>query len=175
MESIVDVVALVAISVLGAALARRLGFVAPLVLLVAGLALSYVPGMPAYHLDPELVLIGILPPLLYTAALQTSVPAFRRALRPILLLAVGLVLLTAFAVGIVMHVLLPQVPFADTASGGATIAPSATQAANGTCGSSTCTTMPTANAVSSTRPTASSRIGRSARRKAGTEVCSAAV
>jgi monovalent cation/hydrogen antiporter len=123
MESIVDVVALVAISVLGAALARRLGFVAPLVLLVAGLALSYVPGMPDYHLDPELVLIGILPPLLYVAALQTSVPAFRRALRPILMLAVGLVLFTAFAIGIVLHLLLPQVPFAACVALGAIVAP----------------------------------------------------
>jgi CPA1 family monovalent cation:H+ antiporter len=123
MESIVDVVALVAISVLGAALARRLGFVAPLVLLVAGLALSFVPGMPEAHLDPDLVLIGILPPLLYTAALETSVPAFRRALRPILLLAVGLVVFTAFAVGIVVHVLLPQVPFAACVALGAIVAP----------------------------------------------------
>jgi Na+/H+ antiporter len=123
MESIVDVVALVAISVLGAALARRLGFVAPLVLLVAGLALSFVPGIPAAHLAPELVLIGILPPLLYTAALQTSVPAFRRSLRPILLLAVGLVLFTAFAVGLVMHLLLPQIPFAACVALGAIVAP----------------------------------------------------
>ncbi|HEY0534259.1 MAG TPA: Na+/H+ antiporter [Actinoplanes sp.] len=123
MESIVDVVAIVAISVLGAALARRLGFVAPLVLLVAGLALSFVPGMPRARLDPELVLIGILPPLLYTAALETSVPAFRRALRPILLLAVGLVLFTAFAVGIVVHVLLPQVPFSACVALGAIVAP----------------------------------------------------
>jgi Na+/H+ antiporter len=123
MESIVDVVALVAISVLGAALARRLGFVAPLVLLVAGLALSFVPGMPHAHLQPELVLIGILPPLLYVAALETSVPAFRRSLRPILLLAVGLVLFTAFAVGLVMHLLLPQVPFAACVALGAIVAP----------------------------------------------------
>src|ERR1700750_1212832 len=111
MESIVDTVVLVTISVVGAALARRFGFVAPLVLLVAGLVLSYVPGFPEAHLQPELVLIGILPPLLYTAALQTSVVAFRRALRPILLLAVGLVLFTAFAVGLILHMLLPAVPF----------------------------------------------------------------
>src|ERR1051325_7186391 len=102
MSSIVDVVVIVAISVLGAALARRLGFVAPLVLLVAGLGLSFVPGLPQVHIEPELVLIGILPPLLYVAALQTSIPAFRQALRPILLLAVGLVALTAFAVAIVV-------------------------------------------------------------------------
>jgi monovalent cation/hydrogen antiporter len=123
MESIVDVVVLVAISVLGAALARRLGFVAPLVLLVAGLGLSYVPGFPEAHLEPELVLIGILPPLLYVAALQTSVPAFRRSLRPILLLAVGLVLFTAFVIGFLVHALLPAVPLAACVALGAIVAP----------------------------------------------------
>ncbi|WP_306206902.1 Na+/H+ antiporter [Actinoplanes sp. RD1] len=123
MESIVETVVLVAISVLGAALARRLGFVAPLVLLVAGLALSYLPGMPEIHLEPELVLIGILPPLLYVAALNTNLVAFRRALRPILLLAVGLVLLSAFAVGFVVHMLLPDVPLAACVALGAVVAP----------------------------------------------------
>jgi CPA1 family monovalent cation:H+ antiporter len=123
MGGIVDVVVLVAISVIGAALARRLGFVAPLVLLVAGLGLSYVPGFPEAELEPELVLIGILPPLLYVAALQTSVPAFRRALRPILLLAVGLVLVTAFAVGFVVHWLLPDIPLAACVALGAVVAP----------------------------------------------------
>jgi monovalent cation/hydrogen antiporter len=123
MESIVDTVVLVAISVVGAALARRLGFIAPLVLLVAGLGLSFVPGLPEIHIKSELVLIGILPPLLYTAALQTSIPAFKRALRPILLLAVGLVAFTAFAVGIVVHLLLPAVPFAACVALGAIVAP----------------------------------------------------
>jgi len=123
MESIVVTVGLVAISVLGAALARRLGFVAPLVLLVAGLGLSFVPGLPEIHLRYQLVLIGILPPLLYVAALQTSVPAFRHALRPILLLAVGLVVLTAFVVGFVVHALLPAVPIAACVALGAIVAP----------------------------------------------------
>jgi Na+/H+ antiporter len=123
MESIVDTVVLVAISVVGAALARRLGFVAPLVLLVAGLGLSFMPGLPEVRLEPELVLIGILPPLLYVAALQTSIPAFKHALRPILLLAVGLVLLSAFAVGTVVHLLLPQVPYAACVALGAIVAP----------------------------------------------------
>ncbi|GAA0574096.1 Na+/H+ antiporter [Paractinoplanes ferrugineus] len=123
MGGIVDVVVLVAISVIGAALARRLGFVAPLVLLVAGLGLSYVPGFPEAELEPELVLIGILPPLLYVAALQTSVPAFRRALRPILLLAVGLVLVSAFVVGFVVHWLLPDIPLAACVALGAVVAP----------------------------------------------------
>ncbi|GAA4928212.1 Na+/H+ antiporter [Actinoplanes utahensis] len=123
METIVDTVVLVGISVVGAALARRLGFVAPLVLLVAGLGLSYVPGFPEAHLEPELVLIGILPPLLYVAALQTSVPAFRLALRPILLLAVGLVVLTALVVGSLVHLLLPAVPLSACVALGAIVAP----------------------------------------------------
>ncbi|MET0423882.1 MAG: Na+/H+ antiporter [Actinoplanes sp.] len=123
MDGIVDVVVLVAIAVVGAALARRLGFVAPLVLLVAGLALSYVPGFPEAHLEPELVLIGILPPLLYVAALQTSVPAFRRWLRPILLLAVGLVLFSAFVIGFMVHMMLPDVPLAACVALGAIVAP----------------------------------------------------
>src|SRR5688500_13203096 len=122
MEPIVDTGVLVAVAVLGAALARRLGFIAPLVLLVAGLGLSFMPGVPHVEVEPELVLIGILPPLLYVAALQTSVPAFRRALRPILLLAVGLVLFTAFAVGFVVHLLLAAVPFAACVALGAIVA-----------------------------------------------------
>jgi monovalent cation/hydrogen antiporter len=124
MEGIVDTVVLITIAVLGAALARRLGFVAPLVLLVAGLLLSFVPGLPEVHLEPDLVLVGILPPLLYVAALQTSIPQFRRWLRPILLLAVGLVLVSAFAVGLVVHLLLPpDVPFAACVALGAIVAP----------------------------------------------------
>ncbi|GAB7042477.1 MULTISPECIES: Na+/H+ antiporter [Catenuloplanes] len=123
MEGIVDTVVLIVIAVTGAALARRLGFVAPLVLLVAGLGLSFVPGVPVVHVEPELVLVGILPPLLYVAALQTSVPAFRRALRPIMLLAVGLVVFTALITGFLLHLLLPQVPLAACVALGAVVAP----------------------------------------------------
>ena len=101
MEALFEVVVFLAIATLGAALARRLGLLAPILLVVLGLALSFVPGFPQVRLDPELVLVGILPPLLYVAALETSVPAFRLNLRPILLLAVGLVLFTAFVVGLV--------------------------------------------------------------------------
>ncbi|GGQ54506.1 Na+/H+ antiporter [Couchioplanes azureus] len=123
MQPIVDTVVIVAICVLGAALARRLGFIAPLVLLVAGLGLSFVPGVPEIRVEPELVLIGILPPLLYVAALQTNLVAFRRALRPILLLAVGLVIFTAFVTGFVLHALLPEVPLAACVALGAVVAP----------------------------------------------------
>ncbi|MEU5944899.1 Na+/H+ antiporter [Micromonospora sp. NPDC047465] len=123
MEALFDVVVFLAIATLGAALARKLGLLAPILLVVLGLALAFVPGFPQVRLDPELVLVGILPPLLYVAALETSVPAFRLNLRPILLLAVGLVLFTAFAVGLVVHLMLPAVPFAVCLALGAVVAP----------------------------------------------------
>lgn len=123
MEELLEVVPFLAVAVLGAALARRLGLLAPILLVVIGLTLSFVPGFPRFHLEPELVLVGILPPLLYVAALETSVPAFRYNLRPILLLAVGLVIFTAIAVGVVTHVLLPDVPLAVCLALGAVVAP----------------------------------------------------
>jgi monovalent cation/hydrogen antiporter len=123
MEGIVDTVVLVVIAIAGAALARRLGVVAPLVLLIAGLGLSFMPGLPEVHVEPELVLIGLLPPLLYVAALQTSIPAFRKALRPIMLLAVGLVIFTAVITGWLLHLLLPEVPLAACVALGAVVAP----------------------------------------------------
>jgi len=123
MEAIVDTVIVIVIAVVGAALARRFGFIAPLVLLVAGLGLSFVPGIPEIHVEPELVLVGILPPLLYVAALQTSVPAFRQALRPILLLAIGLVVFTALVTGFALHLLLRDVPLSACIALGAVVAP----------------------------------------------------
>jgi monovalent cation/hydrogen antiporter len=122
-EHVLEIVALVAVVVAVAALARRFGLLAPILLVVAGLVLSLVPGVPMVELDAEVVLIGILPPLLYVAALETSVPAFRFNIRPILLLAVGLVLFTALAVGLVVHALLPGVPLAICVALGAVVAP----------------------------------------------------
>jgi monovalent cation/hydrogen antiporter len=122
-EVLTQGVGLVAIIVIAAALARRLGLLAPIVLVVVGLALSFVPGLPEFRLDPEVVLVGILPPLIYVAAKEISAPDFRFNLRPILLLAVGLVLFTAFAVGLVVHAILPQVPFAACLALGAVVAP----------------------------------------------------
>ncbi|GLH97532.1 Na+/H+ antiporter [Phytohabitans aurantiacus] len=123
MDGLLEVVILVAVAVLGVALARRLGMLAPILLVVGGLALSFVPGFPEVHLEPEMVLVGILPPLLYVAAIETSVPAFRFNLRPILLLAVGLVIFTALVVGFVLHMLLPEVPLSLCIALGAVLAP----------------------------------------------------
>ncbi|MFJ8580654.1 Na+/H+ antiporter [Micromonospora sp. NPDC093277] len=123
MEALFEVVLVLAVATFGAALARRIGVLAPILLVVLGLALSFLPGFPHIRLDPNLVLVGILPPLLYVAALETSVPAFRLNLRPILLLAVGLVIFTAFVVGTVVHLLLPDLPYAICLALGAVVAP----------------------------------------------------
>lgn len=123
MREFVDIVWLVTIVVAVSAVARRWSLVTPILLVVVGLALSLVPGFPAIHLDPEFILIGVLPPLLYVAALETSVPAFKYNLRSILLLAIGLVIFTMLAVGFVVHALLPRVPLSACLALGAVVAP----------------------------------------------------
>src|SRR2546421_7743901 len=105
------------------AVAGRFGMLSPILLVVAGVALSFIPGVPEIRLQPEVVLIGILPPLLYVAAIETSVPAFRYNIRPILLLAVGLVIFPAACVGRVVWAMLPQVPLAGCFALGAIVAP----------------------------------------------------
>src|SRR5262249_59426772 len=77
--------------------ARRTGLPAPVLLVVTGLAVAKIPGVPRVELDPDLVLVLILPPLLYSAALNSSLIDFRRNIRPLALMSVGLVLFTAFA------------------------------------------------------------------------------
>ncbi|MGQ0576216.1 MAG: Na+/H+ antiporter [Pseudonocardia sp.] len=105
------------------ALARRAGASPPLVLVVAGLAASFVPGMPEYAIDPDLVLLLVLPPLLYSAALDSSYLRLRDNLRPIGLLSVGLVLFTTVAVGLAAWWLVPGLPLAAALVLGAVVAP----------------------------------------------------
>jgi CPA1 family monovalent cation:H+ antiporter len=114
---------LVASVVAVSALARRLSVPAPLALVVVGLAASLVPGTPAVELDPEIVLVLILPPLLYSAALSTAFADFRFNLRPIGLLSVGLVLVTTAVVAVVTKLVLPDLPWAAAFALGAIVAP----------------------------------------------------
>src|SRR3954469_22453331 len=89
-----------------ALLARKLHVPYPILFVIGGLLLGLVPGLPEVHLNPELVFVFFLPPLLFPAALFTSWRDFRTNLRPILLLAVGLVLFTTLAVGLLAHYLI---------------------------------------------------------------------
>jgi Na+/H+ antiporter len=119
----IDLVALLTVAALGAGLANRFGLSAPLILTAFGLILSYVPGVPTVPLEPEIVLLGILPPLLYATAIKTPWVDISENRRPIGLLSVGLVLVTAFAVAFAVRLVLPAVPFALALAFGAVVAP----------------------------------------------------
>ena len=86
-----------------ALLARRLDVAPAILLLLAGIALAFVPSMPSLELPPELVLLLVLPPLIYSASVAMSWREFKFNLRPIVLLAVGCVIFTAIAVAAATH------------------------------------------------------------------------
>ena len=83
----------------------------------------YLPFVPTIRLSPEVVLVGLLPPLLYAAAIQTSLVDFNANRRSILLLSVGLVVFTTLGVGVVVHALLPGIAWPVAFAIGAVVAP----------------------------------------------------
>ncbi len=87
-------------------LARRINVAPAILLMVAGIALAFVPGMPVVELPPEIVLLMVLPPLIYSASVAMSWREFKSNLRPIILLAVGCVIFTAFMVAAATHYLI---------------------------------------------------------------------
>ena len=119
-EIIVLLFAVVAASVL---VARKVQLPYPIVLVLVGLVLSFIRHLPEVKLDPNLVFYFFLPPLLYPAALFTSWRDFRRNLRAILSLAIGLVLFTMVVVAYVTHWLLPELPWAAAFALGAIVSP----------------------------------------------------
>ncbi len=119
----VEVFLLVAGAVAVTALCRRWGAPAPLVLVAVGLVVSFVPAVPRYEVEPEVILQFVLPPLLYSAALSSSYQDFRRSLNSITRLGVGLVVVSAGAVALVAWALVPELPFAAALVLGAVVAP----------------------------------------------------
>jgi CPA1 family monovalent cation:H+ antiporter len=117
------VLSLLALIAALALLGRKLPVPYPILLVAGGVTLSLIPGLPVMNLNPELVFFLFLPPLLYPAALFTSWRDFRANLRPILLLAIGLVLFTTIAVGFVAHHLIPDLPLAAGIVLGAIVSP----------------------------------------------------
>ena len=89
-----------------AVVAKMLAIPYPILLVIGGLVLGFVPGLPHVELNPELVFVLFLPPILTSAAWYTSWRDFRFNLRPILLLAIGLVLVTTSAIAVVAHAVL---------------------------------------------------------------------
>ncbi len=104
-------------------LADRIGVPAPLVLIVAGVAASYVPFIPEVTLEADVVLLGLLPPLLYSTAIGTSLVDFNANRRSILLLSVGLVVFTTVGIGVLVHTLIPSIGWPAAFAIGAVVAP----------------------------------------------------
>ena len=120
----VEVFALLFCAVIGVVLVgRRLNVPYPIALVLGGLCISLIPGLPMIRISPELVFLVFLPPLLYGAAWFTSWHDFKANLRPIFQLAVGLVLFTTVATGFAMHALLPELPLAVAFAFGAIVSP----------------------------------------------------
>jgi CPA1 family monovalent cation:H+ antiporter len=120
---IVFAIAFAALIIALTALGRRLPIPTPILQVVAGLALGLLPGMQVPELEPDVVFFVFLPPILWAAAFFTPLREFKANLRPIGLLAVGLVLATTAAVAVTAHALLPGIPWAVAVALGAIISP----------------------------------------------------
>jgi len=113
--------------ILAAALLVRLAdfgkIPAPIVLVLGGLAIAFVPGLPDVELDPDTIFLVFLPPLVYAAGWRTSPQELQAVMRPLALLAVALVFVAAAAVAVVAHALVPGMSWAEAAILGAVLAP----------------------------------------------------
>ena len=103
--------------------ARRLDLPYPALFVLGGLALGFIPGLPSVDLEPELVLLVFLPPLLFVAAFQTPIRDLRRNLGPIARLSIALVILTTVVVAAVAQALVPGMGWAAAFALGAIVAP----------------------------------------------------
>ncbi|MGX6448464.1 cation:proton antiporter [Patulibacter sp. S7RM1-6] len=117
--AVVGVASLVAV----ARFSERIGLASPLLLVLVGAVLSFVPGVPTIEVEPEWVLAGVLPPLLYSAAVNMPATDFRRNFKAIAGLAGVLVVVTTVAVAVLIHALLPEIGWPTAFALGAVVSP----------------------------------------------------
>ncbi|MEV6908681.1 sodium:proton antiporter [Amycolatopsis sp. NPDC051071] len=103
--------------------APKLGVAAPVLLVVVGMACSLIPGAPELSVEPDLILVLVLPPILYATAVNVPVMDFRRDLGTIGALSVLLVVVSAFGTGLLIWWLIPDLGFATAVALGAVISP----------------------------------------------------
>lgn len=104
-------------------LARRLTVPYPSLLVIGGLALAFIPGLPRIDRDPEVLFFVFIPPLLYWTAVTTSLHELRDLFGPVARLSTGLVVLTMVAVAVVIHALSPEFSWGSALLLGAIVAP----------------------------------------------------
>ena len=104
-------------------IARRIGVPYPTLLVLGGLGLAFIPGLPRIELEPDLVLLVFLPPLLFTAAAESPIRDLRANVVPLVRLSIGLVLFTMVLVAVVAHALVPGLGWAAAFTLGAIVGP----------------------------------------------------
>jgi CPA1 family monovalent cation:H+ antiporter len=117
------VLVLLIVATVLAVVARRFAVPYPVLLVIGGLMLGFIPGLPAVELEPDVVFLLFLPPILFGAGYFTSIHDLRKKMRPIALLAVGLVLFTTVIVAVVVQALVPGLGWAAAFTLGAIVAP----------------------------------------------------
>lgn len=123
MKPVEALVLLMAVVVGVVLLGRRIKIPYPIALVLGGLGISLIPGLPPLRIHPDIIFLVFLPPLLFAAAWFTSVHDLKANARPVFLLAVGLVLFTTVAVGLAVHALIPEIPLAAAFALGAIVSP----------------------------------------------------
>src|SRR5690349_4813264 len=123
METIGIIIILLAVITALAEITDKVRIPYPILLVLAGIGIGLIPGLPEVKLKPEIVFLLFLPPVLYAAAWSTSWPDFKAAKRPISLLAIGCVIFSTCAVAWVAHTFIPGFGWADAFVLGAIISP----------------------------------------------------
>ncbi|MFD1713298.1 cation:proton antiporter [Amnibacterium flavum] len=133
-ETIIGVVLFVIVTVSVTGFTGKFGWSAPVALVVIGAIASFIPAVPTVEVEPDVILYAVLPPLLFAAAIHTSLIDIRARLDSILLLSVGLVVFTVFTVGLTTWLVVPGITLAAGLAFGAVVAPTDTVAVNAVVG-----------------------------------------
>lgn len=123
MENVSLIIILLSIVTALAQITDRIRIPYPILLVLVGIAIGIVPGLPHVHLNPDVVFLIFLPPVLYAAAWYTSWPDFKESIRPISLLAIGCVLFTTVLVAMAAHYLIPDFGWPESFVLGAIVSP----------------------------------------------------
>jgi CPA1 family monovalent cation:H+ antiporter len=123
MQNIATVIILLALVTALAEVTDRIKIPYPILLVLSGIGIGLIPGLPSISLSPEVVFLIFLPPILYSAAWNTSWPDFKAAKRPITLLAIGCVIFTTCAVAWIAHTFIPNFGWPEAFVLGAIISP----------------------------------------------------
>jgi CPA1 family monovalent cation:H+ antiporter len=123
MHLFVTILGLLVVVALFAVLARRFSFPLPIVLVIVGLGVSLIPGLPHIELEPDIVFMLFLPPILYAAAWYTSWQEFKANIEPITVLSVGLVFATTLVVAWAAYTFIPGMPWTVACVLGAIVSP----------------------------------------------------